>query len=77
MVTMDDMQVRPFLTPEERLYVFADVARSSFRLVMWSVPKVSGINGFGVERLLQCAPEPDFTFQRFALQRWSPCFRHR
>jgi hypothetical protein len=51
-------EVRPFLTPEEMLFVFADVPRASFRIVMWSVPKVASINALGVERLLQCAPHP-------------------
>ena len=51
-----DDELRPFLTVPQLLFVFADLPRASFRVLMWSVPRVTGINTLGVERLLQCAP---------------------
>lgn len=36
-------------------YIFADLPRSSYRLLMWSVVKVEAINGVGLDRFLQCA----------------------
>ena len=47
-------EVRPYLTRAERLYVFADLPRAAYRVIMWSVPKAPSLNGFGIERLLQC-----------------------
>ena len=49
-------ELRPYLSPQQLLYVLADAPRVAYRLIMWSVPRVSAINSAGIERLLQCAP---------------------
>jgi hypothetical protein len=58
-------ELRPYLPRSCLLYLFADIARSCYRFVMWSVAKVEAVNNIGLERFLQCdsqylLPRPAF-----------------
>jgi hypothetical protein len=52
-----DEELRAVLPRHCLQYIFADLPRSSYRLLMWSVAKVEAINSVGLDRFLQYAPE--------------------
>lgn len=53
-----DEELRAILPRHCLQYIFADLPRTSYRMLMWSVVKVAAINGVGLDRFLQYASSP-------------------